>query len=120
MSSAKKPTKRKSPQDMLNGVQERLDATPERLARAKEAGETPTLDAVGFALERASAAGYTITATLGRHTNDRMLSFYVYGPDGTTVEYGWGGQNVPLLDSVPRYDRSTEWGHRPVEAGVVR
>jgi hypothetical protein len=45
MSSAKKPTKRKSPQDMLNGVQERLDATPERLARAREAGETATLDA---------------------------------------------------------------------------
>ena len=40
-----KPTKRRSPQDMLNAVQERLDATPERLARAKEAGETPNLDA---------------------------------------------------------------------------
>ena len=45
MSSAKKPTKRKSPQEMLDAVQERLDATPERLARAKEAGETPSLDA---------------------------------------------------------------------------
>ena len=45
MSSPKKPTKRKSPQDLVNAVQERLDATPERLARAKEAGETPTLDA---------------------------------------------------------------------------
>ena len=45
MSSPKKPTKRKSPQDLLNAVQERLDATPERLARAKEAGETPSLDA---------------------------------------------------------------------------
>ena len=45
MSSPKKPTKRKSPQELLNAVQERLDATPERLARAKEAGETPTLDA---------------------------------------------------------------------------
>ena len=45
MSSPRKPTKRKSPQELLNAVQERLDATPERLARAKEAGETPTLDA---------------------------------------------------------------------------
>ena len=45
MSSAKKPTKRKSPKEMLDAVQERLDATPERLARAKDAGETPTLDA---------------------------------------------------------------------------
>ena len=45
MSSPRKPTKRKSPQELLNAVQERLDATPERLARAKEAGETPSLDA---------------------------------------------------------------------------
>ena len=34
MSSPKKPTKRRSPQELLNAVQERLDATPERLARA--------------------------------------------------------------------------------------
>jgi hypothetical protein len=36
---------RKSPQDLLDGVMVRLDATPERLARAKEAGQTPTRDA---------------------------------------------------------------------------
>ena len=45
MSSPRKPTKRKSPQELLDAIQERLDATPERLARAKEAGETPSLDA---------------------------------------------------------------------------
>src|ERR1700685_1007664 len=45
MSSPRKPTKRKSPQELLNAVKERLAATPERLARAKEAGETPSLDA---------------------------------------------------------------------------
>src|ERR1700734_2565445 len=45
MSSPKKPPKRKSPQELLAAVQERLAATPERLARAKEAGETPSLDA---------------------------------------------------------------------------
>jgi 2,3-dihydroxybiphenyl 1,2-dioxygenase len=77
------------------------------------------LDDLGHAFDR-SVERKALMTTIGRHTNDRMLSFYVYGPDGTTVEYGWGGQNVPLLDSVPRYDRSTEWGHRPVEAGVVR
>jgi hypothetical protein len=42
MTVARRRTKhtRKSPQDLLDGVRERLDATPERLARAKEAGET--------------------------------------------------------------------------------
>jgi 2,3-dihydroxybiphenyl 1,2-dioxygenase len=77
------------------------------------------LDDLGHAFDK-SVERKALMTTIGRHTNDRMLSFYVYAPDGITVEYGWGGQNVPLLDSIPRYDRSTEWGHRPVEAGVVR
>lgn len=45
MSSPRKPTHRKSPRELLDAVQDRLDATPERLARAKEAGQTSTLDA---------------------------------------------------------------------------
>jgi hypothetical protein len=52
MSGARKPAKRtrKSPQELLDAIEERLDATPERLARAKEAGETPTRDAGGRAV----------------------------------------------------------------------
>ncbi len=40
-------TKRRAakPKNLADAVQERLDATPERLARAKEAGQTPTPDA---------------------------------------------------------------------------
>jgi hypothetical protein len=34
-----------SPQELLDRVRERLDATPERLARAREAGQTSTRDA---------------------------------------------------------------------------
>lgn len=46
MTKAKSPAKtvRRSPKDLVDAVAERLDATPERLARAKEAGETPTRD----------------------------------------------------------------------------
>ena len=33
-----------SPKELVDGVQERLDATPERLARAREAGATPVRD----------------------------------------------------------------------------
>jgi extradiol dioxygenase len=77
------------------------------------------LDDLGHAFDRGVERKALMT-TMGRHTNDRMLSFYVHAPDGTTVEYGWGGVTAPLLDSIPKYDRSTEWGHRPVDAGVVR
>ena len=40
----KAPSRRRTPQDLVDGVMERLDATPERLARAKEAGQTPVED----------------------------------------------------------------------------
>lgn len=42
----KAPTKRKarSAKELVDGVMERLDATPERLARARDAGQTPTQD----------------------------------------------------------------------------
>ncbi len=36
---------RRTPKELADAVQERLDATPERLARAKDAGQTPTRDA---------------------------------------------------------------------------
>ena len=36
---------RRSPRELVDAVQERLDATPERLARARDAGESPTRDA---------------------------------------------------------------------------
>ena len=40
-----KKSVRRKPKDLVAAVQERLDATPERLARADEAGETPFRDA---------------------------------------------------------------------------
>jgi len=43
--TARRP--RRSPQELLDPVQERLDATPERLARARESGQASTRDAGG-------------------------------------------------------------------------
>jgi hypothetical protein len=45
--TTRSPTRRarRSSRVLVDGVQERLDATPERLARAKDAGEAPTRDA---------------------------------------------------------------------------
>jgi 2,3-dihydroxybiphenyl 1,2-dioxygenase len=75
--------------------------------------QTPTLDAVGFALERAEAAGTPITATLGRHTNDRMVSFYARTPAGFEVEYGFGAIEVDAATwRVGRHDKPSSWGHK--------
>ncbi|MFI4934993.1 MAG: VOC family protein [Caulobacterales bacterium] len=75
--------------------------------------QTPNLDAVGFALERASAAGAPITASLGRHTNDHMVSFYSRTPAGFEVEFGYGALEVDDATwRVTRHDKPSSWGHK--------
>jgi 2,3-dihydroxybiphenyl 1,2-dioxygenase len=74
--------------------------------------EVGDVDQVGYALDRATRAGHPITATLGRHRNDRMLSFYMRSPAGFEVEIGCGGR---LVDDatwvVNHFTGGDEWGH---------
>jgi 2,3-dihydroxybiphenyl 1,2-dioxygenase len=75
--------------------------------------QTPTIDAVGFALERANAARAAITASLGRHTNDHMISFYSRTPAGFEVEFGYGALEVDDATwRVTRHDKPSSWGHK--------
>jgi len=75
--------------------------------------QVPTLDAVGFALERATAAQAPITASLGRHTNDQMVSFYARTPAGFEVEFGQGAIEVDDATwRVARHDKPSTWGHK--------
>jgi 2,3-dihydroxybiphenyl 1,2-dioxygenase len=75
--------------------------------------QTPSLDAVGFALERASAAGAPITSGLGRHTNDQMVSFYSRTPADFEVEFGYGAIEVDDATwRVARHDKPSSWGHK--------
>ncbi|BDT99842.1 hypothetical protein IFM12276_28710 [Nocardia sputorum] len=39
-------------------------------------------------------AGCPLSSTLGRHTNDKMISFYVRPPGGWDLEYGTEGMLV--------------------------
>jgi extradiol dioxygenase len=75
--------------------------------------ETAALDDVGLALDLATKSGAPLASTLGRHSNDQMVSFYVVTPSGFEIEYGWGGR---LIDDatwqVQRHDRGTIWGHK--------
>jgi 2,3-dihydroxybiphenyl 1,2-dioxygenase len=74
--------------------------------------EVEDVDQVGYALERATRAGHAITATLGRHKNDRMLSFYMRSPAGFEVEIGCGGRRVDDRTwVVNHFTGGDEWGH---------
>ena len=70
-------------------------------------------DTVGRTLDRLLNAGAQVTAGLGRHTNDLMLSFYVRSPSGIEVEFGCHGR---LIDdstwTTATYESDSVWGHR--------
>lgn len=71
------------------------------------------LDDVGQAYDRAVDSGVRITQTIGRHPNDRMVSFYAQSPSGFEFEYGWGARLVDDETWEPTtYDHISEWGHR--------
>jgi 2,3-dihydroxybiphenyl 1,2-dioxygenase len=72
------------------------------------------LDDVGLAFERARADGVRIAQTLGRHPNDRMVSFYALTPSGFQFEVGWGARLVDDATwQTTEYDHISEWGHTP-------
>ena len=74
--------------------------------------EVNSIDDVGRALHRCMAAGTHLTFTLGRHSNDNMLSFYPVTPSGFDVEFGWGGVEVDDESwHVLTHDRNSAWGH---------
>jgi 2,3-dihydroxybiphenyl 1,2-dioxygenase len=75
--------------------------------------EYTALDDVGHALDRFLEAGVHLSFTLGRHSNDRMLSFYPLTPSGFDIEVGWGGLEVDEANwRVETHAAMSAWGHR--------
>jgi len=74
--------------------------------------EVDKLDDVGRALERVRKHGAPLSATLGRHMNDEMISFYVRSPGGFDVEFGTEGMTVDDARWVARESTAVSyWGH---------
>lgn len=75
--------------------------------------EAKTLDDVGYALDRCLASGAHISSTLGKHSNDFMVSFYVQTPGGFDLEFGCDGLRPDWSTWVPTRNVSGDlWGHR--------
>jgi 2,3-dihydroxybiphenyl 1,2-dioxygenase len=55
--------------------------------------EAVSIDDLGRAYDAAIESD-VVRVTLGRHTNDHMLSFYAEAPSGFMVEFGWGGRSI--------------------------
>jgi 2,3-dihydroxybiphenyl 1,2-dioxygenase len=72
-----------------------------------------SIDDVGATMYLVQDNGIEITSTLGRHTNDHMLSFYMRTPSGFEIEYGWGGREVDDATwHVQKHHAPSIWGHR--------
>ena len=74
--------------------------------------EVEELDDVGRALERVRKHQAPLSATLGRHMNDEMVSFYVKSPGGFDIEFGTDGLTVDDGRWVARESTAVSyWGH---------
>ncbi len=74
--------------------------------------EVGNSDDVGLCLDRALRRKVPMSATLGRHVNDLMLSFYMKTPGGFDVEFGCEGRQVADEDWIVRESTAVSlWGH---------
>ena len=76
--------------------------------------EVTELDDVGFARDRLDKErDAEIIRDVGRHSNDKVISFYARMPGGLIVECAHGG--IQIDDAtwrVKRYEKASDWGHR--------
>lgn len=82
--------------------------------------ESGTLDDVGLVLDKCLFSGIRVTQSLGRHSNDQMVSFYLQTPSGFEIEYGALGRLVNDADwQVTNYASPSIWGHLPREGFTI-
>jgi 3,4-dihydroxy-9,10-secoandrosta-1,3,5(10)-triene-9,17-dione 4,5-dioxygenase len=74
--------------------------------------EVESADSVGLCHDRALRRKVPMSATLGRHVNDLMLSFYMKAPGGFDIEFGCEGRQVDDESWVARESTAVSlWGH---------
>ncbi|MCV7343256.1 biphenyl-2,3-diol 1,2-dioxygenase [Mycolicibacterium rhodesiae] len=75
--------------------------------------EVDSLDTVGEALDRIAAQEFQLSSTLGRHTNDKMVSFYVRAPGDWDIEFGTGGMRIDETHyTAEEITADSYWGHK--------
>lgn len=74
--------------------------------------EVEDMPEVGRAMDRMAANQVRQSATLGQHTNDRVISFYMRTPSEFDIEYGYGGAVLDWSEHiVHEFTRVSLWGH---------
>lgn len=75
--------------------------------------EARTMDDVGKAYDRMRRAEVRQSASLGKHVNDEMTSFYMQTPGGFDLEFGYEGLVIdPATWEPTAHTEISVWGHR--------
>jgi len=75
--------------------------------------QVKNVDDVGATMYLCQDQGVPISGSLGKHTNDHMVSFYMRTPSGFEVEYGYGARMIDDATwKVQRHEAGSIWGHR--------
>jgi 2,3-dihydroxybiphenyl 1,2-dioxygenase len=82
--------------------------------------EVDSIDDVGATIDVCLRRGIA-TRTLGRHTNDRAVSFYLSTPSGWEIEYGWSGQAVDddVWTTRQLVGPTSLWGHQHLDSREI-
>lgn len=71
-----------------------------------------SIDDMGWAYDHLEEFDVPETLSIGRHTNDQMVSFYCTTPSSFHIEYGFDGLEI-TPGWVPRvYTKTQIWGHK--------
>ena len=74
--------------------------------------EVEDMPEVGRAMDRMREQQAQMTATLGQHTNDKMISFYMRTPSNFDIEFGYGGAVIDWNEHIAHeFTRVSLWGH---------
>ena len=73
-----------------------------------------SIDSVGRTYDAVQEGSAPLLVSMGRHSNDEMVSFYMANPSKFGVEYGWGAREIDDCTwQVEHYASGTLWGHKP-------
>lgn len=74
--------------------------------------EVHDIDEVGYFIDRCKKAQVPIVSSLGKHSNDLMISVYVASPGGFAIEFGCDGVQLDWSDYKPTESAIPSlWGH---------
>lgn len=74
--------------------------------------QAASLDDVGSTLDIVQHANVPISSSMGKHTNDLMVSFYMQTPSGFDIEYGCDGLEIRGVWTPSVHHAPSLWGHR--------